>query len=224
MRCRVFLAMSLLLAHLPVESRVDGFSIVGENTNWAHLSGTTLNYLIGIENPNESTELLVLWDLNLTITPASTQTTGNLFIANAYQPSENYLLEGFTSGLAPPFNDPANSINQIGDADSQFIGVPVPIKGKCLLKLELQASDNTQGLFNIEVHPLETSAYWATTDDIFADPPRNRAFDNLPFESDFPVTIGTVLVQNVPEPSSITILSGGISCLLIRRIRSDRKK
>jgi hypothetical protein len=223
-RRKIFLALSLLLAHFPLVSQADCFSVVWENTNGVHVPGTTLNYLIGIENANESSDLLVLWDLNLTITPASTQTTGNLFIANAYQPHENYLLDGITSGLEPSFNGPANSINQIGDMDGQLIGVSVPKKGKYLLELDLQATDDAQGLFNIEIQPQETSAYWATTDDILADPPKSRAFDNLPFESSAPITIGTVKIQNVPEPSSIAVLSVGIFCFLIHWLRSDMLK
>ena len=223
MRSRILCTLCLFLVPIPVESRADSFTVRGENTNWVHEPGDSLQYLIGIENLSSSSALLLLWDLNLTIRPASTQTTGNLFIVNAYQPSQNYLLKGRTDGIAPPFSGPANSIDLIGDVDNQYVGVPVPNIGKYLLELDLQASDNAQGQFNIEVQPQTSTSYWQTLDDIFSEPPNIRAFDNLPFESSSPITIGIIMVQSVPEPSSIAILSAGVAIISVLRLRLVRK-
>ncbi len=235
MRRSIFLTVSLFLAHIPLTSHADSFSIVGENINWDSMSQSPLNYLIGIDNPNGSSELLFLWELNLSIVPASPQTTGDITIINAYQPTHDYLLEDRNLGIISTFSGPANSIFQIGDFDNPPLGSPagvsVPSSGKYLLEMDLQAENNAQGLFNIIVQPSLLSppdqtllSYWCTEEDFLADPINLREFDNLPFASPSPIIIGTVMVQNVPEPSSITILSFGIAVLIAQCFRLAKQQ
>jgi hypothetical protein len=218
-RYRIVLLVSLLLAYPYLESRAECFSIIGEKKDWTYVPGTTLNYLIGIENLNESPDLLMLWDLNLTISPAPTETTGDLFIVKAYQPSKNYLLEKRQGQISPEFSGPLTSIALINDADGIGYGVSVPKTGKYLLELELQPTTDAQGTFNITVQPDEFSAFWATYD-VTSGQLIAHEFDKLPFDSLLPpVMIGSVTIHNVPEPASIAILTIGMLCIFGRRLR-----
>jgi hypothetical protein len=167
------------------------------------------------------------WSLNLYIHPASEETTGNLLIENAYPPPQNYLLAGRSFGFESSLTSPATSIDPIDDSDNppdgESYGVVVPQVGKYLVELDLKASDNAQGLFNIDVQPQNGTANWASPDDIFADPPITREFTNIPLNSPSPnITIGTIDIQNVPEPSLLGFVPVAVAFFAARRLRSLR--
>jgi hypothetical protein len=230
-RFSIILALGLLAALQPGESRAECFSVFGEIQNGDQSPGSAFNYRIGIENPPltaggpKSPDFLFLWSLNLTVSPASPATTGDLLIVNAYAPTSNYLLQGRgdPQGLAPTFSGPANSIALISDSDFNNTGVDVPETGKYLLELDLQASSDAHGLFNIEIQPDASSSYWQELSDFDTLPFNYRAFNNLPFDSLLPVTIGTVNISNVPEPASLVILAVALAFFSLWRSLSMRK-
>jgi hypothetical protein len=98
----------------------------------------------------------------------------------------------------------------IGAMDTSLAGVAVPEQGKSLFTLELEASDDTQGTFAITVTPSESSSFWSGPDDINEDESIVHSFDNLPFDISFPITIGTITIQTIPEPASFAMLLTGL--------------
>jgi hypothetical protein len=201
-------SLAWTLALPPVQA--DSFVINGNDLDWASPSGGSLAYLVGIENPGRIPDLLLMWELNLTVSPATTATTGNLSIAGFREPSQDYLLEGHDHSISSLFIGPGNTIDNIGDQDQSLVGVSVPEMGKYLLELELTATSDAEGTFAVTVIPNEISSFWAGLDD--AGDLVMHPFDNLPFGSG-PITIGTVTIQQVPEPATMAILSSGLGFL-----------
>jgi hypothetical protein len=215
------LVASLLLALTQTGVRADGFWINGDDINWLHNSGESVGYLIGIDNPALNPDLLALWGLNLTISPATDETTGNLFVVGVQQPSVDYLFEGRDAPLVSTFDGPCNSIAMIGALDSTRVGVTVPEQGKYLFALELEATDDALGTFAITVTPSESSSFWAGPDDINEDEIIVHSFDNIPFDLFSPIAIGTVTVQTIPEPSTFLIFLTGLGIVGLLRIRKS---
>jgi hypothetical protein len=218
-RHQIHLLASLLLALTQTGVRADGFWIKGDDVNWLHNSGESVEYVIRIDNPTLNPDLIALWGLNLTISPATDETTGNVFVVGIYQPSVNYLFEGRDAPLVSTFDGPCNSIAMIGAMDSSLAGVTVPENGYYLFALELEATNNALGTFALTVTPSESSSFWAGPNDINEDGINVHSFDNLPFDISSPITIGTITIQSVPEPASFAILLTGLGICGLQWIR-----
>ena len=154
--------------------------------------------VFGIENPASTDDLLHAWQLGLAIV-ARSGTTGGLQFNTATLPS-SYLLDGRSDGLFPPHSGPADTISVIGDSDSLHTGVWVDPTGRNLLQVDFVALPGTSGVFDIKAAPdLFNGCNWFSSDF------QVRGYANVPFDGG-PVSLGTVTVVYVPEPSTLLLL------------------
>lgn len=216
MKTRWSALLLLLLLALAPAARADFLTLSGEDLSYNPLSDPSPTFVVGINNPTGTTTPLVAWSLGLEIV-ATPGATGTLQFATATLPT-NYLLDGRSGGLTPPFSGPTTSIMPIGDNDSQFTGVVVPTSGDNLLATTFTASSGASGVFQIFAVPDPTTgSYWFSTD--FTNV---RGFANVPFGGG-PVLLGDItLVNAVPEPGSAALMLVGGSLVLILARRTRR--
>jgi hypothetical protein len=232
-----FFTSLLILASLLLFDRqiahAESFTIQGENKIWDRSSYPSLDFLIAITNPSERSDWVSTWQLNLSIQAVPGEATGKIFFTDALKPNQNYLFENSTSQIAPAYHDnPDNTefrISMIGDAAFDFetftnYSAQVPKTGKNLLDLKLSASEDAQGLFRIISYPSEDITYWQTLDDFVNDPPTTQPFENLPFDLGAPVVIGTIIINNVPEPNSLASLAAVILIGIARCLRKNSRR
>ncbi|HEY4233762.1 MAG TPA: hypothetical protein VGM76_10065 [Lacipirellulaceae bacterium] len=187
-------------------------SLSGQDLVWDPQQTASPEFVVGVANTAGTTDPLFAWQLGLEILPLPGATGSLQFNSADYPP--NYLLDGRSDGLTPPFTGPASSITVISDSDSEFTGVIVPTSGMALLQTDFVASPGTQGVFQIAVVPDEfQGANWFSSDFTARD------FANVPFGGG-PVVIGTVTV--VPEPDMILLSMIGITVfVLVRCLRGN---
>jgi hypothetical protein len=219
MRAVVGILGAALVLIAPCWSWAGVYQVVGETKDWTPVSGSPLPYLLSITNPdNYNVNPVAGWSLKLQIVPDS-GATGSVSFLSASMPSQDYLFAGRSSGLIPPFCGPSQTINLISDMDAQFTGVTVPQAGMSLLQLQLTASADATGQFNIEAVPGSDLSYWMYIDAIALEGVP-VAFQNVPFTGNN-VTLGSVTIPTVPEPPtliSIAALLGFAAFRVCRRL------
>ena len=199
-------AAILIVIAVSNSSLADNFALTGEDLTWNPLSDTSPTFVIGIANPDNLADPLFGWSLGLEIVPAA-GAIGSLEFASATLP-DDYLLDGRSDGLVPPFSPPDTTIRPIADSDSEFTGIVVPASGKNLLALTFAGSPDIQGQFQILAVPeLFTGSNWFS-----ADFENAREFGNVPFDGD-PFVLGTVTI--VPEPAGVPLAIAAFLTLIV---------
>jgi hypothetical protein len=232
LRSRLFILASLLLfdQHLALAA---SFTIQGENKIWDRSVHPNLDYFVAITNPSECSDWILSWQLNLSIHAVPEESTGKIFITDALRPDQNYLFANSTSHIFPAYQDNPNNtelhIDLIGDVAFDFetftdFSAQVPKLGINLLDLKLSASEDARGIFQIVSIPSSDSTYWQTLDDFMLEPPIRQPFENLPFGIIKPVVIGTIVINNVPEPNALVSLTTiGILWIVYRFQKNYRR-
>ena len=172
-------------------------SIVSQDLSWSPTTEPSPQLFIEINNDTGTEDLLLAWELMLEIVPDE-NATGTVEFMSAGEPLD-YLFPSGSTGIAPEFIGPSDTIGPLGDA--YFLGVIVPARpepGRNLLQIDFVASPDAAGEFDIFVVADEQgSSSWYSSD--FAP----RVYLDMPFGGE-PVNVGSVWV--VSEPSSIVLL------------------
>jgi hypothetical protein len=216
-----YLGMVLLFMVVIAPARGEFFTLSGEDLNWNPQTQPSPQFVVGIGNPNNATNALFAWSLGLEIQRGA-GAVGSLEFASASLPP-NYLLANRSDGLVPAFAGPSTSILAIGDTDSQFQGIQVPVSGANLLATTFTATPGTRGEFQIlvvpSVSPFVNGAYWFSSD--FTKP---LDFANVPFGGPA-IAIGEVTVTSpIPEPqAALLLIGGGLALLVYHRVGSARR-
>ncbi len=226
-------AAVVVLVGIASSSMADDLRVVGGDVVWADAE-QPLNYVFGVENvtappePPELPEMMAGWALSLAVQP-DVEALGTVEFRSIAIPPD-YIFEGVLTlglrsefGYAPEFSQ-GTSVNLVGDVT--LGGVTVPATGRNLLQVELVASPDAQGRFDILATPNDSQAsflsYWtsiSSTSPTISD----RYYLNVPSDGG-PVVVGSVRIGEVPEPATwVMLLCGaGILGIGIRRLRGRR--
>ena len=224
-------AAVVVLVGIASSSMADDLRVVGGDVVWADAE-QPLNYIFGVENvtvPPELPETMAGWALSLALQP-DVEALGTVEFRSIAIPPD-YVFEGVLTfglrsefGYAPEFSQ-GTSVNLVGDVAPG--GVTVPATGRNLLQLELVASPDAQGRFDILATPNDSQAsflsYWTSISSSTSPTISDRYYLNVPSDGG-PVVVGSVRIGEVPEPATwVMLLCGaGILGIGIRRLRGRR--
>jgi hypothetical protein len=195
-----FICVASIAACLTSLANAGDLRIVGQNVDWPSSSQPTLHYLLGIENVTSTSDLLCGWQMALKVVPVG-DATGVTFLSASVP--NNYVLGAESTGIytLSSFSPPSAYSPLI--LDDVYPGVPVDQSGQMLLDVGLAASAGAHGKFEIAIVPGATDgASW------FSEDGAARPFFDAPFSSTS-VSVGTVTLTPVPEPSSVALLGFG---------------
>jgi hypothetical protein len=204
----VYNAIVLTLLILPNIADADSVMLLGDDVTWSSSLSTPLPYLIKVKSDDSSDEMWA-WQLKLQVV-RSAGATGTLEFNAAMKPPA-YLFGDDSYGIFPTSFEASDTTEPINDLT--FQGVLVPSAWTNLLIVELVASSNASGRFDILALPGEyDGSAW------FGSDLASGAFVNVPF-GEGAVAVGSVTIGSaVPEPSSFSLFAaagGGLLVLIL---------
>lgn len=208
-------ALALVLA--ASTARADVVSVVADDITWDAADSPDLSpdMTFRLLNAVTTGDLMTGWQLRLRIISAA-GATGSIHFRDAFQPGANYIFEGRTDGISGGI-DPSDATMLFSfDTDNTFAGV-APDAGKTLLSVNFFADDMATGDFQVQALGNLGDTEWSDT------ALNDREFANVPFDDQY-VTIATVHIRTVPEPSALALVGLGLPAfwLLRRRDGVDR--